>query len=177
MTVSTATTALFHAARNKWAQATLVAAIIFGIYFLASNVSSPYVQLADSLLHGRLYLTPEQAPGYLELARYFDNGTVCNGQEPDCRGYVIDPAAPALLLVPFVAVLGPDFNQVLVSLGYGAVAMGLFWVVTRQLGCILRTTMRASRAFLIEATATLNMSRPLASQKADVSTSPTFRGT
>ncbi|MGH3671363.1 MAG: hypothetical protein ACRDSH_12120, partial [Pseudonocardiaceae bacterium] len=87
-------------------------------------------------MHGRLYL--EHAPAYLELARYYDNGTACTGTNPGCKGYVIDPPAPAALLMPFVSVFGADLNQVLVSIAVGAAAMGLFWVAARQMGWSIR---------------------------------------
>jgi len=93
--------------RNKWVQGALIAIGLFFIYFATGNESSPYNQyalLADSFLDGRLYL--EKPPDYLELARYYDNGMACKGLEEGCKGYVIDPPAPAMLLMPFVAVFG-----------------------------------------------------------------------
>lgn len=72
--------------------------------------------------------------GYLELARYSTNGAACNGSEPGCKGYVIDPPAPAILLTPLVALFGPCLNQVPVSMAFGAAAVGLFWIATRQPG-------------------------------------------
>ena len=121
--------------QNKWVQGVLIVIGLFFVYFAAGNESNPYnqhVQLADSLLHGRLYL--ENPPAYLELARYFDNGMACNGPEVGCKGYVVEPPAPAVLLIPFVAAFGPDLNQVFVSMAFGAATIGLFWVATRQLG-------------------------------------------
>jgi uncharacterized membrane protein len=120
-------------------QGAIVAVCLFLIYFATSSQSNPYnqyVRLADSFLHGRLYL--EKAPEYLELAPYFDNGVACKGPEKGCKEYVIDPPAPAVLLMPFVALFGSDLNQVLVSITFGAAAMGLFWVATRQMGWGLR---------------------------------------
>jgi hypothetical protein len=125
--------------QNKWVQGALVAIGLFFIYFATSSESNPYnqhAQLADSFLHGRLYL--ENPPAYLELARYFDNGMACTGPEVGCKGYVIEPPAPAVLLIPFVAAFGSDLNQVFVSVAFGAAAIGLFWVATRQLGWNLR---------------------------------------
>jgi hypothetical protein len=109
------------------------------IYFATCNESNPYnqyVRLADALLHGRLYL--EAPPNHLELARYFDNGLPCQDAAVGCKGYVIDPPAPAVLLMPFVAVFGVALNQVLVSIAFGAAAMGLFWVAIRQMAWDLR---------------------------------------
>lgn len=121
--------------QNKWVQAALIAFALFLVYYATGNESSPfnqYVRLADSFMHGRLHV--EDPPDYLELARYYDNGEACEGPEPGCKGYVIDPPAPAVLLMPFVAIWGTDLNQVLVSMALGGAAMGLFWVATRQLG-------------------------------------------
>lgn len=125
--------------QNKWLQGALIAICLFFIYFATGNESSPYNQytrLADAFLHGRLYL--EEPPEYLELAHYYDSGMACKGQEEGCKGYVIDPPTPAVLLMPFVAVFGADLNQVLVSMALGAAAMGLFLVATRQMGWDLR---------------------------------------
>lgn len=125
--------------QNKWVQGALITIGLFFIYFATGNESSPYnqhVRLADAFLHGRLYLV--QPPDYLELARYYDSGIACKGPEDGCKGYVIEPLAPAVLLMPFVAVFGAGLNQVLVSIALGAAAMGLFWVATRQMGWNLR---------------------------------------
>jgi hypothetical protein len=134
--------------KNKWVQGALIASYFFFIYFETSNVSSPYdqyVRLADSFLHGRLYLL--QPPDYLELARYFDSGTACTGFEAGCKGYVIDPPAPAVLLMPFVALFGVSLNQVLVSIAFGSAAIGLFWVATRRMGWNLQ--LRAAMTVLL----------------------------
>ncbi len=94
------------------------------------------MRLADAFLHGRLYL--EHAPAYLELARYHDNGVACQAAETGCKGFVVEPPVPAVLLMPFVAVFGVNLNQVLVSIAFGAAAMGLFWVAGRQMGWDMR---------------------------------------
>jgi hypothetical protein len=125
--------------QNKWAQGIFIASCLFLIYFVTGDQTDPYdqyVRLADSFLHGRLYIL--HPPDYLELARYFDNGTACNSFEPGCKGYVIDPPAPAVLLTPFVALFGVGLNQVLVSEAFGAATVGLFWIATRQLGWSLQ---------------------------------------
>lgn len=125
--------------QNKWVQGALIAGFFFLVYFAVSNQSNPYnqyVRLADAFLHGRLYLV--QPPDYLELARYYDSGATCKGFEEGCKGYVIDPPMPAVLLMPFVAVFGVELNQMFLSISVGAAAIGLFWVATRQLGWNLR---------------------------------------
>lgn len=115
------------ALRNRWLQGALVAALTFAVYFFSSDLYNPYNQyerLADAMLHGRLDL--RDAPEYLELARYEDGA------------YVINPPAPAVLLIPFVALWGFDTEEVIISMAVGAAAVGLFWVSSRQLGWDIR---------------------------------------
>jgi hypothetical protein len=112
---------------NKWFQAACIAALVFVIYFVTSKGSTPYdhfVRLTDAFFHGRLYL--ENAPSWLELARYGD------------KGYVINPPAPTLFLMPWVAIWGLSTNQVIVSMLVGAVAVGFFWIAVTQLGWSFR---------------------------------------
>jgi hypothetical protein len=121
-------------AHNRWLQALAIAAAVLAVYLLTSSGSNPfnqYVLLSDAFLHGRLDI--RNPPDYLELARYRD-GEACTGQEPGCKGFVIDPPSPAVLLMPFVAIWGTDLNQTYVSMLFGALAMGLFWVAARQMG-------------------------------------------
>ena len=108
---------------NKWFQAVCIAALVFVIYFFTSKGSTnfdQYVRLADAFLHGRLYLV--NAPSWLELAR--------DGE----KGFVINPPAPTLFLIPWVAIWGLSTNQVIISMLVGAVAVGFFWVAATQLG-------------------------------------------
>ncbi|TET18121.1 MAG: hypothetical protein E3J81_00760 [Dehalococcoidia bacterium] len=114
---------------NRWLQGAALAVALFIVYWLTRADASPfnqYVLLADSFLHGRLHLV--NPPVHLELARYGD------------EAFVIDPPAPALLLMPFVAIWGTGINQVLVSMAVGSAAMGFFWVAARQMGWDLRVT-------------------------------------
>lgn len=122
------------AVTNRWLQAVAIAIALFAVYLGTGSGSNPYnqyVRLADSFLHGRLDI--RNPPDYLELARYQD-GQACQGAEPGCKGYVIDPPAPAVLLIPFVVIWGVGLNQVFVSMLFAAAAMGLFWVAARQMG-------------------------------------------
>ena len=112
---------------NKWFQAACITALVFVIYFLTSTGSTnfnQYVRLADAFLHGRLYLV--NAPSWLELAR--------DGE----KGFVINPPAPTLFLIPWVAIWGLSTNQVIVSMLVGAVAVGFFWIAVTQLGWSFR---------------------------------------
>ena len=108
---------------NKWFQAACITALVFVIYFLTSTGSTnfnQYVRLADAFLHGRLYLV--NAPSWLELARYGE------------KGFVIDPPAPVLFVLPWVAIWGLSTNQVIISMLVGSAAIGLFWVAATRLG-------------------------------------------
>ena len=108
--------------RHVWAQALCVALGTFVIYALTRWPDNPYNQftlLADALLHGRVDIV--DPPSYLELARHGG------------RAYVIDPPAPALFLVPMVAIFGTGADHVLVSCAVGAIAVGCFWVAARRL--------------------------------------------
>ncbi|MBM3156416.1 MAG: hypothetical protein FJ004_03935 [Chloroflexi bacterium] len=107
---------------NKWFQAAWVAALVFVIYWATSTGSTAfdhYVRLSDAFLHGRLYI--ENAPSWLELARV------------DGRGYVMEPPAPTLFIIPWVAIWGLSTNQAIISMLLGAAAVGLFWVAATQL--------------------------------------------
>lgn len=110
------------AIRSKWFQAACIAALVFGIYFVTSKGSTPYdhfVRLADAFFHGRLYLV--DAPPWLELARYGE------------KAFVIQPPAPTLFVMPWVAIWGLNTNQAIISMVVGSAAMGLFWVSATQL--------------------------------------------
>ena len=107
---------------NRWFQAASIAVVVFAIYLATSKGSTAYdqyVRLADAFLHGRLYLL--DAPDWLELARYGD------------KAYVINPPAPVLFLLPWVAIWGVSTNQVIVSMLIASGAVGLFWVAATQL--------------------------------------------
>lgn len=149
--------------RSRWIQGAVVALVAFAVYFASSDRTTEYdqyVRLADSMLNGRLDI--KNAPNHLELARYDDNGNaVCTvgrrrlarcddlrnadslNELPrvlgsDVRFNVINPPAPAIVLMPFVAIWGISTNEVIISLAVGAAAMGLFWIATRQLGWDIR---------------------------------------
>jgi len=112
---------------NKWFQAACVAALVFVIYFVTSKGSTPYnhfIRLADAFFHGRLYLV--DAPSWLELARYGE------------KGFVINPPAPTLFVIPWVAIWGLSTNETIISMLVGAAAIGFFWVAATQLGWSFR---------------------------------------
>lgn len=108
--------------RRPWLQMVCVSAAVFAVYFLTRRVYNPYNQyvlLTDAFLHKRLWLV--HPPPYLELARF------------GSKWFVIDPPAPTLFLFPFVAIFGTGADNVLISCGVGAVAVGFFWVAAQRL--------------------------------------------
>jgi hypothetical protein len=84
-----------------------------------------FVRLADAFLHGRLYVL--EAPSWL------------NELVPGGGGwYVVYPPVPALLLLPFVAIFGIEFPQQLASCLFGAVSVGLAWLLFGRFSLDLR---------------------------------------
>jgi hypothetical protein len=96
---------------------TVVAAAIFLATTSAERTDFDYfVRLADAFLHGRLYLL--EAPSWL------------NELVPGGGGwYVVYPPVPAVMLVPFVAVFGPDFAQNIASCIFAGFTVGLVWLL------------------------------------------------
>jgi hypothetical protein len=98
----------------------VVVGVTIAIYLFTSSRDRQnldyFVRLADAFLHGRIYLT--EAPPWLnELI------------PKDGVWYVAYPPMPAVLLVPFVAVFGPDFPPQVASCIFGGIAVGLAWLV------------------------------------------------
>ena len=94
------------------------------VYLLSTPPSQPlayFVPLADAFLHGRIYVT--EAPSWLsELV-------------PATVGwYVPYPPMPAVFLLPFVALFGPDVPQQIVSALVGAASAGLLFLTVGRLG-------------------------------------------
>jgi hypothetical protein len=112
---------------NRWFQAACVAVVIFVIYYVTGRSATPYNQyvlLADAFLDGHLYLV--NPPDWLELSRVGE------------KAFVINPPAPTLFLLPWVAIWGTSVNQVVVSMILGSAAIGLFWVAAAHMGWSFR---------------------------------------
>lgn len=94
----------------------------FVIYFISAQKTYQhlhyFVPLANSLLRGRLDVPSN--PALNELVPY-------NG-----KNYLVYPPMPAVVLVPFVAVFGPEFNQKWASLIIAACSVGLFYLLTTK---------------------------------------------
>lgn len=102
----------------------VVALIAFVATWLVSHGrSTPYnnfVLLADALLHGHAWIA---WPGPYIDALYY------NGQR-----YVIEAPAPALLLMPFVALFGLGVNQTMLAIVLCAVGIGATWELCERYG-------------------------------------------
>ena len=80
-----------------------------------------FVYLAYSFLHGRLGLTGA-GTGLAELVHL--NGNY----------YVVYPPMPAIILLPFVAVLGTSVDQSLISIILASLCVALTWLMLRKTG-------------------------------------------
>jgi hypothetical protein len=105
-------------------RAVYAGAVAFVCTLLLSHFRSTpynnYVLLADALLHGHTWIT---WPGsYIDALGY-------NGQH-----YVIEAPLPALLLMPYVAIVGTAANQTLLAVILAAVAIGAAWALGERLG-------------------------------------------
>ena len=85
------------------------------------------MRLSDAMLHDRLYLL--DVPDWMEVARVGD------------KGFVMEPPAPVVFILPWVAIWGLGTNQAIISIIVGAAAIGLLWVALKQLGWSLRCRM------------------------------------
>jgi hypothetical protein len=106
--------------------------LISALFFLAAFLIYFYTQpseanpfkyfnyLADAFLHGRLHV--EITPSY------FEELVEWNG-----KYYVIYPPMPAVLLMPFVAFWGTEFNHVLASVVLGSLNVSIVYIVMRKL--------------------------------------------
>lgn len=102
--------------------AVVVGILAFAVYHASFPEPTPfnqYVRLADAITQGRVYLV--DPPSYLEI-------TTFRG-----RHFVIPPPFPALLLLPYVALLGPDASQSLASHLVGALAAALTFLLAARL--------------------------------------------
>ncbi|HET7289598.1 MAG TPA: hypothetical protein VFJ67_04095 [Thermodesulfobacteriota bacterium] len=107
----------------------LVHAVLLGlagyiVYFLTQPRQHDYFNyfshLADAFLHGRLYLT--DPPSTFEELIAVGN-----------KYFEIYPPMPAILLMPFVAVLGVSFDHVLVSFFVGGFNLAVVYLIMRKL--------------------------------------------
>jgi hypothetical protein len=116
----------------------VVVLVTIAIYLFTSSRDRQnldyFVRLADAFLHGRIYLT--EAPPWLnELI------------PKDGVWYVAYPPFPGVLLVPFVALFGPDFPPQIASCIFGGFAVGLAWLVFGRFALTGRVRLGLTIAF------------------------------
>lgn len=115
---------------DTWVDRILIPLLLFGlavaVYAWVNNGRPTrlayFVPLADAFLHGRLGLT--QGPSYMDELVPASNGLF----------YVVYPPAPAILLMPIVALFGPGVSQVWASILLGAINAGVASMVIRGMG-------------------------------------------
>jgi len=107
---------------KKFQIAVIFVFLSFIVYFVSTQKTYQhlhyFVPLADSLIHGRLDVPAN--PSLNELVPR--NGTF----------YVVYPPIPAVVLVPFVAVFGGDFNQKWASIIIASITVGLFYLLSAK---------------------------------------------
>ncbi|MBL8950462.1 MAG: hypothetical protein JNK82_06775 [Myxococcaceae bacterium] len=136
------------AAVKLWFQAYRVEVILFAVSFvvlagfssmrfLRQSAAPHFVYQSKAWLEGRLDLDPQVLPNYEDWAcvREVNGKKVrCEGQvQPTDRWYVSFPSFPAVVMLPFVALHGYQFNDTSFSVIFGALAIALFYSWLRQL--------------------------------------------
>lgn len=116
----------------------LIIAVTAAIYLYSAprdrQALDYFVPLADAFLHGRLHVL--EAPSWL------------NELVPGGGGwYVVYPPVPALLLIPFVALYGAEFPQQVASSLYGAIAVGLAWLLFGRFALSIRRRLGLTLVF------------------------------
>lgn len=116
----------------------LISALAAAIFLLTTsrdpNHFDYFVRLADAFLNGRLHLL--EAPSWL------------NELVPGGGGwYVVYPPVPALMLLPFVALFGPDFPQNVASCVYAGVSVGLAWLLFGRFAINIRQRLVLTAVF------------------------------
>jgi hypothetical protein len=102
-----------------------VVVVVFAIYVWTGvpDNTGAFAALADGFLHGHLYIDRDMP--WLELV------PVAPGSH---QWYVPLPPVPAVLLVPFVAVLGQSFDVGMVVAFGGALSVVLLWTLLAEMG-------------------------------------------
>jgi hypothetical protein len=113
---------------TRFKSAYVAALVAFIVTALVSQLRptpyNNYVLLAQAFLHGRAWI---DWPGaYIDALQYAG------------RYYIIEAPLPAILLLPFTAILGSHTNQTLLAVVLAAVAVGAAWELGQRFG--LRTS-------------------------------------
>lgn len=101
---------------------------VIAIYWLTETrlvATNTFVRLADAFLHGRLHLLDN--PTYLELVA-----------RPEGGSFVPFPPMPAIMLLPFVALFGSEFDQGIAAAIFGGANVYLLWHMLESIDVPLR---------------------------------------
>jgi len=105
--------------------------------FLRQSAAPHFIYQAQSWLEGRLDVDPEVLPNLEDWAcvRQVDGKKVrCEGPlRPGDTWYVSFPSFPAVVMLPFVALHGYQFNDTSFGVFTGALAVALFYALLRFL--------------------------------------------
>lgn len=131
-----------------WAACALVYAITAGPRTGGPTADNHFVHLADSFLHGQLGVLGNTPPGTNDWACYDSEiHDVCppgafNHTRETQHWYVSFPPLPALLLVPAVALFGPNLPDALFWALFAGLGPALLYVLLRK----LRESRRSERS-------------------------------
>jgi hypothetical protein len=116
---------------------TFALACFSGPRFLRQSAAPHFVYQAKAFVDGQLDLDPETLPNLEDWACVRQVGGVrtrCAGPpRPGDRWYVSFPAFPAVVMLPFVALHGWQFNDTSFGVLLGALAIALFYSLARGL--------------------------------------------
>jgi hypothetical protein len=105
--------------------------------FLRQSAAPHFIYQAQSWLEGRLDVDPEVLPNLEDWACVREVGgekVRCEGPlRPGDRWYVSFPSFPAVVMLPFVALHGYQFNDTSFGVFIGALAVALFYALLRFL--------------------------------------------
>jgi hypothetical protein len=136
------------AALKLWASAYRIELILFAVAyvlltmfsgqrFLRQSAAPHFVYQAKAFLEGRTDLDPQVLPNLEDWACVRE----VQGEKKRCEGqiaatdkwYVSFPAFPSLVMMPFVAIHGYQFNDTSFGVFFAALAVALFYSWMRQL--------------------------------------------
>jgi len=106
--------------RNQIAIIIFLLSLIILVFFAQKSFQhmNYFVPLADAILHGRIDVMPSGAMN--ELVPFAG------------KWFVVYPPMPAIAVLPFVAIWGIGFNQVIASIVFAAAAVALFFTLTTK---------------------------------------------
>jgi hypothetical protein len=121
-----------------------VLACFSGPRFLRQSAAPHFVYASKAWLDGRLDVDPQDLPNLEDWAcvRESAGGKVrCEGPvRPTDRWYVSFPSFPSLLMLPFVALHGWQFNDTSFGVLIGALTIALFYSLCRRLSALGETS-------------------------------------